>query len=81
MNHLKRLTVSLTLTFVLAVSVFAGETNTPPCTPGETNTPPCTSQSSSDEAPILGETNTQPSSDVIDLVDIGEAVLWALTLL
>jgi hypothetical protein len=83
MNHLKRLAVSLILTFVLAASVFAGETNTPPaCAPGETNTPPCVGQSVNEETPttILGETNTEPTYDVVDLLDIGEAVLWALTL-
>ena len=79
MNHLKRLVVSLTLTCVLAVSVFAGETNTPPaCNPGETNTPPCTSQSLSDGSSALGEANTPPNSEVVDLLDIAEAVLWTL---
>lgn len=80
MNQLKRLAVSLTLTCILAVSVFAGETNTPPCIPGETNTPPCHSQPLSDESSILGEANIPPSAEVVDLLDIGEAVLWALTL-
>jgi hypothetical protein len=42
MKNLKRLGVAVTLMFVLAVTVFAGETSTPPCAnPGEVNAPPC----------------------------------------
>jgi hypothetical protein len=41
MNILKKLSASLLLTFVLAISAFGGETQTPPCSPGETQTPPC----------------------------------------
>ncbi len=43
MKTIKRLTIVVSLALVLAASAFAGETNTPPCSPnpGETNTPPC----------------------------------------
>ena len=77
MKHLIRLTLAFTLMFVLATAAFAGETNsppgetsTPPCVPGETASPPCSSQS----AP--GETLAPP----VDVTDITQAVLFALSL-
>jgi hypothetical protein len=63
MKNLKRLGISVTFMFVLAVAAFAGETNTPPCAPpdpGETNTPPC-AVAQMDVAP--GETSTPPVSN------------------
>ena len=43
MKILGKLSVSITLTFLIAMVAFAGETNSPPCAPGETNSPPCSS--------------------------------------
>jgi hypothetical protein len=44
MKNLRRLGAAAVLTCVLALSAFAGEIQTPPCSspdPGETQTPPC----------------------------------------
>ena len=43
MKTLKRLTLAIALTLVVALSAFAGETQAPPCAspePGETQAPP-----------------------------------------
>jgi hypothetical protein len=67
MKNLKRLGISVTLMFVLAVAAFAGETNTPPCAPpdpGETNTPPCAvAQMQRNDDVARGETNTPSVSN------------------
>ena len=66
MNNLRRLVVTLCLTSVLAVTAFAGETQTPPCTPdpGTTQGPPCaTAPLTTDDSTNPGETETPPSSD------------------
>ena len=80
MNHLKRLGLTFTLMSVLAVTTFAGITETPPCAPGETSGPPCSSQPMSDDSADPGQTNSPPASDTVDLMDIVEAALWSLTL-
>ncbi len=80
MTNLKRLALSFTLMSVLAVGAFAGETNSPPCVPGETQGPPCASQSINDDSEALGQTETPPASETVELTDIAEAVFWALTL-
>jgi hypothetical protein len=44
MKKLQKLGAIVVLTFVLAMSAFAGQTDTPPCPipePGQTETPPC----------------------------------------
>ena len=41
MKNLRKLGAAVVLTVVLALSAFAGETQTPPCAPGEIQTPPC----------------------------------------
>ena len=82
MKNLKRLVMSFTLIAVLSTAVFAGETNTPPCVPGETSSPPCPTQSVTEDpdAVVLGETETSPALPAVDITDISEAVLWALSL-
>jgi hypothetical protein len=80
MNKLKKLAVSFTLMSVLAVTTFAGETPTPPCVPGETHTPPCPAQSVNDDLAVPGETSGPPAQPVVDVTDITEAVMWALSL-
>jgi hypothetical protein len=80
MNHLKRLGLTFALMSVLAVTTFAGITETPPCVPGETLAPPCVSQSVSDDSTDPGQTNSPPASDTVDLMGIVEAALWALSL-
>lgn len=78
MEKLRRIALSLTLISVLAITAFAGETNSPPCTPGETSGPPC-SQSMTDGSTDPGETNGPPAN-AVDLTTIVEAVQLALLL-
>ena len=85
MNHLKRLGLTFTLMSVLAVTTFAGETETPPCAPGQTESPPCSSQPTNpgqtDTPPAApGQTEAPPVSDNVDLVGLVEAALWSLLL-
>jgi hypothetical protein len=80
MNKLGRLGLSFTLVAVLATAVFAGETPSPPCVPGETLAPPCTAQPLNDDSTDPGETLTPPAAPTVDVTDISEAVLWALSL-
>lgn len=56
MNILKKLSASLLLTFILAISAFGGETQTPPCSPGETQTPPCATASGDISTPGISAT-------------------------
>ena len=89
MTNLKRLAVSFTLMFVLAVAAFAGEMPTPPTAPGETNTPPCgemnappcsSASVTSGDAAVPGEIPTPPTSYAVDVSSIAEAVAWSLML-
>lgn len=80
MEKLKRLAVSFALMSVLAVAAFAGETNCPPCVPGETQGPPCTVQPLSDDSAAPGETSGPPTTPAVDITDIAETVMWALSL-
>ena len=64
MNNLKGLAAAVALTFVLALSTYAGETHTPPCTdPGEMMTPPCAVSGETLTPP--GETHGPPLSEVV----------------
>jgi len=85
MKDLRNLSLCLTLICALAAAVFAGETGTPPCAPGELQGPPCPAQSVNDDSTpddsmTAGQANTPPSSEAVDVVDIAEAVMWALSL-
>jgi hypothetical protein len=80
MNKLGRLGLSFTLVAVLATAVFAGETPSPPCVPGETLAPPCSSQPLTDDSADPGETSGPPALPTVDVTDITEVVLWALSL-
>ncbi|MGZ5434437.1 MAG: hypothetical protein ACXWID_00750 [Pyrinomonadaceae bacterium] len=80
MKHLKRISLSLTLICALTAAVFAGETGTPPCAPGETGTPPCVAQSVNDDSADPNETLTPPALPAVDVTDITEVVMWALSL-
>ncbi len=76
MKNLKRLGVSVTLTFVLAVVAFAGETQSPPCAPpepGETQSPPCAvAQMTPGESAAPGETSSPPVSNAGDAPSVTE---------
>lgn len=60
MSPLRKLSVALVLTFVVAISASAGISESPPCAePGQTQTPPCaTAQTPSDEVEITGQLET-----------------------
>ena len=75
MHNLRRLVVTLCLTSVLAIAAFAGETESPPCSPpapGETQSPPCaTAQMATDDS---SQTETVPASDTSNTVDVVSVV-------
>jgi hypothetical protein len=69
MKNLRRLGLSITLLCILSTAAFAGETNSPPCTPpdpGETNSPPCsvTQIVSDDSIPQTQAVSTVFSNDL-----------------
>ena len=80
MNKLRRLAVAIALTSVFALTAFGGETNSPPCEPGQTNSPACAAQSANDDSADPGETSGPPAVPAVDVTDITEAVMWALSL-
>jgi len=80
MKYLRKLSLSLTLICALTAAAFAGETNSPPCVPGETLSPPCVSQSVSDDSAVPGEIQSPPALPTVDVTDITETVMWALSL-
>ncbi|HMG73617.1 MAG TPA: hypothetical protein VK582_08955 [Pyrinomonadaceae bacterium] len=88
MKSLKRLGVTVALTFVLTVAAFAGETPTPPCAPpvpGETPTPPCAAaQMTPADSVAPGETPTPPASSVrtdFSVADVTIDILQSVLLL
>jgi hypothetical protein len=80
MKNLRKLGLSLTLMSVLSVTAFAGETDTPPCTPGETGTPPCTSQAVTNDSVDPNQLPSTQSSESLKLIDLAEDVVWSLLL-
>ena len=80
MNSLKRLGAAVVLTFVLGVSVFAGDILTPPCAPGDISTPPCAAQMSADDSAIPGEVETPPASYTVDILSVVDAAMNLLLL-
>jgi hypothetical protein len=59
MKNLRRVGAAVVLTFVLSLSTFAGEVETPPCAPpvpGEVETPPCATQMGLDNSATRSET-------------------------
>lgn len=81
MNNLKRLGLASVLTFVLGVSAFAGEIDTPPCAPGDILTPPCAAAPlSPDDSAAPGEVETPPASDAAGIVAVVDAAIDLLLL-
>lgn len=78
MNNLKRLCLSIVLTLVVAMSVFAGEVHAPPCPPpdpGELQTPPCSTAQLTSDDPTPGQTDTPPNgSAVTEYIVAGAAI-------
>jgi hypothetical protein len=79
MKNLKRLSAAVVLTLVLALSAFAGETQTPPCAPlqpGQLETPPCAStQMTTDDSTTLRQINIPPTSNAVDLYSVVEGAM------
>ena len=84
MKNLKRLSAAAVLTFVLSLSAFAGETDTPPCAPpepGQLETPPCAAAPlSADDSAAPGQTDTPPASNTADIVSVVDAAMNLLLL-
>ena len=84
MKKLKRLGAALIVIFVLSLSAFGGEVETPPCAPpdpGILDTPPCTvAPLSPDESTAPGETHGPPTSNTVDLVAVVDAAMNLLLL-
>ncbi|MFS8085020.1 MAG: hypothetical protein ACMG6H_05270, partial [Acidobacteriota bacterium] len=83
MKNARSLVAAVVLTFVIAASVLAGETPTPPCTPGQIDTPPCAmAQASSIGEPTAtapGEILTPPmANDQAYLTEIASSVLLSI---
>jgi hypothetical protein len=71
MKHLKKLALAVTLAIVFAINGFAGELNTPPCSPpepGELNTPPCVVSPESEDPTDSTLSSAQSAPDNQDLV-------------
>ena len=79
MNSLKRLGVAIALTFVLGLSAFAGDVETPPCAPpapGIISTPPCSSTQVAPNDPAApGQPDTPPASNTVDILSVAEAAM------
>ena len=82
MKNLRRLGTAIVLTCVLGLSVFAGETSTPPCAPpdpGETSTPPCASaQIAAYDSAAPGETSTPPAANAVDVLSVAKTAMKLL---
>jgi len=85
MKTLRTLSAAVLFMFVLAISVPAGEIQTPPCAPGEIQTPPCAALSSNPgEIPTppqgaLGQIETPPAaSDEAYLTEIASSVMFSI---
>jgi len=74
MKNLRRLGISVTLLCVLAMTAFAGETNSPPCAPGETNSPPCSVAQTAPDDSTASPVATSPSV-MVDEYPIGELAI------
>ena len=86
MKTLKRLSIPVALTVMLAVAALAGATQALACTPpepGETLTPPCaTAQFVPDDSATPGQTDTPPSSsDTVSFADVAVDVVQGVLML
>jgi hypothetical protein len=80
MTNLKRLTGVIALTFVLALSTFAGNVQTSRCAPGDVQTPPCSAGQTvtSSDSKTPGDVNTPPASNAADIYSLAEVALNVL---
>ena len=78
MNSLKSVLAAAVLTLALTVSA-PGQA---PCNPGETQTPPCLSGLVMSDDPVgaLGETQTPPQAQSVEIVSLVELALSVLLL-
>ena len=83
MKNKKRLIAAVVLTCVFSLSAFAGESSTPSCAPPDPGiilTPPCAAQTPADDATVLGEVETPPASDAMDMPSVAELAINLLLL-
>jgi hypothetical protein len=60
MKHIRKLAAAVVLTFVLALSAFGGQVETPPCVapiPGQVETPPCSAAPGDMSTPGVNSTS------------------------
>jgi len=79
MNRLKSVLAAAVLTFALAGSATG---QAPLCNPGDTQTPPCPSAlvSSDDPVAVLGEAQTPPEVQSVEILSLVELALSVLLL-
>jgi hypothetical protein len=66
MNKLKRPAAAVVITLVMAFVTFAGEMQSPPCSPpGEMQSPPCSATQLSSDDPVQGQTQTTTTSTAV----------------
>jgi len=84
MTNLKKLGAAVVLTVVLSLSAFAGDMNSPPCTPpepGQIPTMPCAAaQPAPDDPTAPGETHAPPASYTLDILSVVDAAMNLLLL-
>ena len=81
MNKLRRLTSVVVLTLLLGLTVFAGETQTPPCAepiPGETQTPPCVAAPGDVDTPTVSSTASAASETFALVTEVAADVLESM---
>ena len=72
MKSVKKLFLAITLTIFVAVTVLAGELNSPPCpNPGELNSPPCTDNQLLSDEPV---DQNAASSETVETLTIATAI-------
>ena len=84
MKNLRRLGAAVVLTVALGFSAFAGQIPTDPCAPpepGQIPTDPCAGQTMAPSHPTaLGETNTSPSANAVDVLSVAKTAIKLLFL-
>jgi hypothetical protein len=82
MNHLRSLGSVVVLVLAFVISATAGETSVLACpVPGQIDTPPCSSApASSGDENLVGQTETPPVSDSVDVYALAEMALQRLLL-
>jgi hypothetical protein len=75
MQSANRLALAVALALLLAATIVAGETSSPPCVPGDVSTPPCASITASSSSTAPGEVSTPPAAESFDALALTETLL------